>query len=278
MGPWSPSSKSHVASMTEGDFFAHELSVTVGSDETFSIEFEGKDGKRTLKTGIKLTTGDVIDGTFLSVSKLQEYFEREMAECKEQDILLSLHLKATMMKVSDPILFGYAVRVFFKELWAKHGTTLDEIGADPNNGFGDIVGKVARLPEAERKRIEATIQECYTSRPRLAMVDSTRGITNLHVPSDTIIDASMPAMIRGMDGLGGGMWCPDSRPGANDSHLEDTKALIPDRCYSGVFKESVEFCKKNGAFDPATMGSVPNVGLMAQKAEEYGSHDKTFEA
>merc|ERR1719331_3726584 len=201
-----------------------------------------------------------------------------MADCKEQDILLSLHLKATMMKVSDPIMFGHCVKVFFKDLFAKHGAKFAELGVNPNNGFGDVEKKIAKLPEAERKAIEEDIKACYASRPRLAMVDSSRGITNLHVPSDVIIDASMPAMIRGMDGLGGGMWCPDSSPGANDSHLEDTKAMIPDRCYAGIFRETIDFCKANGAFDVTKMGSVPNVGLMAQKAEEYGSHDKTFQA
>jgi len=278
MGPWSKDSKTHIASMSEGDFFACEKSTTLSADETFSIEFEGKDGKKTMKEGIKLTTGDVLDSTFMSAAKLQEYFEKEMTECKEQGLLLSLHLKATMMKVSDPIIFGFAVKVFFKDLWTAHGETLARIGANPNNGFADVLGKIATLPEAERKEIEAKIEECYASRPRLAMVDSTKGITNLHVNSDVIIDASVPAMIRGMDGLGGGMWSPDSKPGANDSHLEDTKALIPDRCYSGIFKETVDFCKENGAFDVTTMGTVPNVGLMALKAEEYGSHPCTFQS
>lgn len=225
-----------------------------------------------------MTAGEVCDSTSMSVKALQEFFEKEMQDCKAQDILLSLHLKATMMKVSDPIMFGHCVKVFFKDLFAKHSAVFAELGVNPNNGFGDVVGKISQLPEEKRKEIEADIEACYASRPKLAMVNSNRGITNLHVPSDVIIDASMPSMIRGMDGLGGGMWCPDSAPGAKDSHLVDTKALIPDRCYAGVFKEAVAFCKENGAFDPATMGSVPNVGLMALKAEEYGSHDKTFEA
>lgn len=279
MGPWSADSKSHVSSMTEGDFFVNEKSVTLAADDEFTIEFVPKEGdKKVMKTGIKLTAGDVIDSTFLSATKLQEFFEKEMTECKEQDLLLSLHLKATMMKISDPIIFGYAVKVFFKDLFSKHGDKLNEIGANPNNGFGDVLGKVKALPEAERAPIEATIKECFASRPRLAMVDSSKDITGLHVPSDVIIDASMPSMIRGMDGLGGGMWSPDSAPGANDSKLEDTKALIPDRCYAGIFKETIDYCKKNGAFDPTTMGSVPNVGLMALKAEEYGSHPCTFQA
>merc|ERR1719394_1800730 len=183
-----------------------------------------------------------------------------------------------MMKISDPIMFGFCVKIFFKDLFAKHAAIFEELGVNPNNGFGDVIKKIESLPVEKEAEILADIDACYASRPKLAMVDSNRGITNLHVPSDVIIDASMPAMIRGMDGLGGGMWCPDSTPGAKDSHLCDTKALIPDRSYAGVFAQSVEFCKKNGAFDPATMGSVPNVGLMAQKAEEYGSHDKTFEA
>merc|ERR1711957_1152083 len=225
-----------------------------------------------------MTAGEVCDSSCISVKALQAFYEKEMTECKEQDILLSLHLKATMMKVSDPIIFGHAVKVFFKDLFAKHGAVFTELGVNVNNGFGDLVGKLGGLPEEKRKEIEADIDACYATRPKLAMVNSNRGITNLHVPSDVIIDASMPSMIRGMDGLGGGMWCPDSKPGARDSHLQDTKALIPDRCYAPVFKEPVEYCKKHGAFDPATMGSVPNVGLMALKAEEYGSHPTTFEA
>merc|ERR1719359_42872 len=187
-------------------------------------------------------------------------------------------MKCTMMKVSDPIVFGHCVEVFFKDLFDKHKDQFAEIGVNVRNGFGDVVGKIGTLPEDKKAEILADIDACYASRPKLAMVNSDRGITNLHVPSDIIIDNSMPSMIRGMDGLGGGMWCPDSAPGARDSHLCDTKAMIPDRCYAGVFKETIDFCKENGAFDPATLGSVPNVGLMAQKAEEYGSHDKTFQA
>lgn len=279
MGPWNRDSKTHVAHMTGGDFFGSEQSVTIDAEKNLRIEHVAADGTVTvLKQGLKMTAGEVCDSTFMSVKALQEYFEREMQDCKEQDILLSLHLKATMMKVSDPIMFGHCVKVFFKDLFAKHGALFAELGVNPNNGFGDVVGKIGQLPEEKRKEVEADIEACFASRPKLAMVNSNRGITNLHVPSDVIIDASMPSMIRGMDGLGGGMWCPDSAPGAKDSHLVDTKALIPDRCYAGVFKEAVAFCKENGAFDPATMGSVPNVGLMALKAEEYGSHDKTFEA
>jgi len=279
MGPWSKDSKTHVAHMTEGDFFSSEQSVTIDAEQNVRIEHVAADGTvKVLKDNLKMTAGEVLDSTAMSVKALEAFFEKEMIDCKEQDILLSLHLKATMMKVSDPIMFGHAVKVFFKDLFAKHDATFAELGVNPNNGFGDVIGKIATLPEEKRKEIEADIDACFASRPKLAMVNSDRGITNLHVPSDVIIDASMPSMIRGMDGLGGGMWCPDSAPGARDSHLVDTKALIPDRCYAGVFKEAVAFCKENGAFDPTTMGSVPNVGLMALKAEEYGSHDKTFEA
>jgi len=201
--------------------------------------------------------GEVLDATFMSKKELCAFYEKEMKDCKEKDILLSLHLKATMMKVSDPILFGHCVSVFFKDVFEKHAAVFAEIGVNVNNGFGDVVAKVATLPADKKAEIEADIEAAYASRPRLAMVNSDKGITNLHVPSDMIIDASMPAMIRGMDGLGGGMWTPDSKPGARDSHLEPTKALIPDRCYAGVFKVAVDFCKANGAFDVSTMGTVP---------------------
>mmetsp|Transcript_52967 Transcript_52967/g.140813 ORF Transcript_52967/g.140813 Transcript_52967/m.140813 type:complete len:752 (+) Transcript_52967:105-2360(+) len=279
MGPWSSTSKTHVAHMTEGDFYANEQSAVMDSETTVNIVFEGADGStRTLKENLKLEAAEVLDATFMSKKALCAYYEREIEDCKKQDILLSLHLKATMMKVSDPIIFGHAVTVFFKDVFEKHKATFEEMGADATQGFGDVLKKISKLPEGKQQEIMADIDAVYAARPKLAMVDSNRGITNLHVPSDIIVDASMPSMIRGMDGLGGGMWCPDSEPGAKDSHLCDTKALIPDRCYAGVFKETVEFCKTNGAFDPATMGSVPNVGLMAKKAEEYGSHDKTFEA
>jgi len=279
MGPWKQDSKTHVCSMSDGDFFGSEKSTTFSAADVVKIVHEDASGnQKVMKEGIKLEKGEVMDATFMDVEKLQAFFEKEMTECKQQGILLSLHMKATMMKVSDPIIFGYAVKVFFKDVFAKHAQTFRKLGVDANNGFGDVLAKIGALPESERKIIEADIETCYASRPRLAMVDSSKGISNLHVPSDVIIDASMPSMIRGMDGLGGGMWCPDSKPGANDSQLQDTKALIPDRCYAGVFRETIEFCKKNGAFDPATMGSVPNVGLMALKAEEYGSHPTTFQA
>jgi isocitrate dehydrogenase len=279
MGPWKKDSKTHVSSMTGNDFFGSEKSVTMTADDTVIIEHVTSDGKVTvLKEGLKLIAGEVLDASCMSVNALKAFFEKEIADCKAKDILLSLHLKATMMKVSDPIMFGHCVKVYFKELFAKHEATFKELGVNVNNGFGDVVAKIKSLPEEKQKEIEADIDACYAKMPKLAMVDSNRGITNLHVPSDIIIDASMPSMIRGMDGLGGGMWCPDSKKGAKDSHLCDTKAMIPDRCYADVFRVSVDFCKQYGAFDPTTMGSVPNVGLMAQKAEEYGSHDKTFEA
>jgi isocitrate dehydrogenase len=277
MGPWSKDSKTHVSHMSDGDFFGSEQSYTCPADAEVSIEFTPASGPAEVLKTVKVVEGEVIDASFMSCKKLCEFYEEEMQKAKDSDVLLSLHLKATMMKVSDPILFGHCVRVYFKDLLSKHAPLFDELKVNLNNGFGDLVAKIATLPEEQRKEIEADIEACYAARPRLAMVNSDKGITNLHVPSDVIIDASMPSMIRGMDGLGGGMWCPDSKPGARDSHLCDTNALIPDRCYAGVFAETIEFCKTNGAFDPATMGTVPNVGLMAQKAEEYGSHDKTFE-
>eukprot|EP00927_Polykrikos_kofoidii_P008193 TRINITY_DN1339_c0_g1_i1.p1 TRINITY_DN1339_c0_g1~~TRINITY_DN1339_c0_g1_i1.p1 ORF type:complete len:755 (-),score=144.95 TRINITY_DN1339_c0_g1_i1:198-2462(-) len=279
MGPWSSTSKTHVAHMKQGDFFGSEKSVVIKKEDTLKIEHVASDGSITvLKDGIKVLPGEVFDGSCMSVKELSKFYEEEIEAAKKQDVLLSLHLKATMMKVSDPILFGHCVKVFFKDLFEKHAQTFKEAGVNPNLGFGDVLKKIEKLPEGKREEIRVDIEACYAKRPKLAMVDSNRGITNLHVPSDVIIDASMPAMIRGMDGMGGGMWCPDSKAGAKDSHLCDTKAMIPDRCYAGVFHEAIEFCKKNGAFDPSTMGSVPNVGLMAQKAEEYGSHDKTFQA
>jgi len=279
MGPWKSDSKTHVSHMEGGDFFDNEKSVVLDADTTVRIEHVAADGSTTvLKKGIKLVKDEVMDATFMDVAKLQAFFEKEIADTKQKGLLLSLHLKATMMKVSDPIMFGYCVKVYFKDLFTKHAATFKELGVNVNNGFGDIISKIEKLPADKKAEIEKDIEACYASQPKLAMVNSDKGITNLHVPSDVIIDASMPSMIRGMDGLGGGMWCPDSKPGARDSHLQDTKALIPDRCYAPVFKETVEYCKKNGAFDPATMGSVPNVGLMALKAEEYGSHPTTFEA
>ena len=267
MGAWSKDSKSHVAHMQQGDFYGSEQSVTLKEADTVSIVLEQNDGGQlVLKQGLKLLAGEIIDAAVMSKHELTAFFEREIEAARKEDVLLSLHLKATMMKVSDPIMFGHAVKVFYKDVFAKHGETLRELGVDVNNGLGDVYAKIAKLPAEQKAAIEADIAAVYQSRPELAMVNSDKGITNLHVPSDVIIDASMPAAIRSS----GQMWGPDGQ-------LKDTKALIPDRCYAGVYQETISFCKEHGAFDPATMGSVPNVGLMAQKAEEYGSHDKTFE-
>ncbi|WP_335921226.1 NADP-dependent isocitrate dehydrogenase [Shewanella chilikensis] len=267
MGAWSKDSKSHVAHMQQGDFYGSEQSVTLKDADTVNIVLEQNDGGQlVLKQGLELLAGEVIDAAVMSKRELTAFFEREIEAARQEDVLLSLHLKATMMKVSDPIMFGHAVKVFYKDVFAKHGETLRELGVDVNNGLGDVYAKIAKLPAEQKAAIEADIAAVYQSRPELAMVNSDKGITNLHVPSDVIIDASMPAAIRSS----GQMWGPDGQ-------LKDTKALIPDRCYAGVYQETIDFCKEHGAFDPATMGSVPNVGLMAQKAEEYGSHDKTFE-
>ncbi|MCA0950519.1 NADP-dependent isocitrate dehydrogenase [Shewanella chilikensis] len=267
MGAWSKDSKSHVAHMQQGDFYGSEQSVTLKDADTVNIVLEQNDGGQlVLKQGLELLAGEIIDAAVMSKRELTAFFEREIEAARQEDVLLSLHLKATMMKVSDPIMFGHAVKVFYKDVFAKHGETLRELGVDVNNGLGDVYAKIAKLPAEQKAVIEADIAAVYQSRPELAMVNSDKGITNLHVPSDVIIDASMPAAIRSS----GQMWGPDGQ-------LKDTKALIPDRCYAGVYQETISFCKEHGAFDPATMGSVPNVGLMAQKAEEYGSHDKTFE-
>ncbi|WP_251767063.1 NADP-dependent isocitrate dehydrogenase [Shewanella indica] len=267
MGAWSKDSKSHVAHMQQGDFYGSEQSVTLKDADTVNIVLEQNDGGQlVLKQGLELLAGEIIDAAVMSKRELTAFFEREIEAARQEDVLLSLHLKATMMKVSDPIMFGHAVKVFYKDVFAKHGETLRELGVDVNNGLGDVYAKIAKLPAEQKAAIEADIAAVYQSRPELAMVNSDKGITNLHVPSDVIIDASMPAAIRSS----GQMWGPDGQ-------LKDTKALIPDRCYAGVYQETIDFCKEHGAFDPATMGSVPNVGLMAQKAEEYGSHDKTFE-
>ncbi|MCR6652506.1 MAG: NADP-dependent isocitrate dehydrogenase [Cellvibrionaceae bacterium] len=267
MGKWSADSKSHVASMNGGDFYGSEKSVTVNAPTKIAIQHVAKDGKTTeLKKAFALLAGEIIDASVLSKKALCEYLVKEIDAAKNEGVLLSLHLKATMMKVSDPIIFGHAVKVFYKPVFDKHGALLAELGVDPNNGIGDLYAKIQSLPQDQRAALEADIQACYQQRPELAMVNSDKGITNLHVPSDVIIDASMPAAIRSS----GQMWGADGK-------LHDTKALVPDRCYAGVYQETIDFCKKNGAFDPRTMGSVPNVGLMAQKAEEYGSHDKTFE-
>ena len=267
MGAWASDSKAHVASMTGGDFFGNEQSVTIPAATTAKIEFVGADGATTvLKDGLKLSAGEILDGTFMSRKALVAFLESTVADAKAQGVLWSIHLKATMMKVSDPIIFGHAVRAFFKPVFETHAATLAKAGVDVNNGFGDLVAKIALLPEHERTSIEADIKAVYAGNPAIAMVDSDKGITNLHVPSDVIVDASMPAMIR----EGGKMWNAAGK-------TQDAKAVIPDRSYAGIYQAVVDFCRKNGAFDPKTMGSVPNVGLMAQKAEEYGSHDKTFE-
>ncbi|ENM5749026.1 NADP-dependent isocitrate dehydrogenase [Vibrio mimicus] len=266
MGAWSKDSKSHVASMSDKDFFGSEKSVTVSGATKVAIEFVGKDGAvKVLKKPFALQDKEIIDTSVMSKKALIAFFEKEIADAKAQDVLFSLHMKATMMKVSDPVIFGHAVKVYYKAVFDKYGQLFDQLGVDVNNGLGDVYAKIQSLPEAQRAEIEEAIQAVYATQPALAMVDSDRGITNLHVPSDVIVDASMPAMIR----TSGQMWGPDGKQ-------KDTKATIPDRCYAGVYQTVIDFCKQNGAFDPTTMGSVPNVGLMAQKAEEYGSHDKTF--
>ena len=268
MGAWAADSKSHVANMTNNDFFGSEQSVTVEAATDTKIEFVAENGDVTLlKASTPLLAGEVMDSSVLSVATLRSFIEAEIADAKAQGVLFSLHMKATMMKVSDPIIFGHTVAVFYKDVLTKHADLFAELGVDVNNGIGDVYAKIAALSADKQAEINADFDAVYAARPALAMVDSDKGITNLHVPSDVIIDASMPAMIRGS----GQMWNAEGKQ-------QDTKAVIPDRCYAGIYQETIEFCKKNGAFDPTTMGTVPNVGLMAQKAEEYGSHDKTFEA
>jgi isocitrate dehydrogenase len=268
MGKWTTDSKTHVATMGDGDFRSNEKSVTIEKDGNVRIELVGKDGSTTvLKEKVPVLAGEVLDGTFMSVAKLNDFLAREVDDAKDKGVLFSLHMKATMMKVSDPIIFGHAVKVFFKDVFDKHGAKLEAAGANVNDGFGSVTAAIASLPEDERAAIEKDIEAAYAGRPDLAMVNSDKGITNLHVPSDVIIDASMPAMIR----TSGHMWNKD---GAEQA----CKAVIPDSSYAGVYAAVIDDCIEHGAFDPTTMGSVPNVGLMAQKAEEYGSHDKTFEA
>lgn len=268
MGKWSADSKTTVGTMGKDDFFSNEKSVCVADATEIKIEFTGKDGStKTLLPKLALKAGEIMDATKLSKKALVAFFEQQIAKAKADGVLFSLHMKATMMKVSDPIIFGHAVSVFFKDLIAKHAATLAEIGVNFNNGFGDLIAKLDKLPADKKAEIEADIQAAYASGPALAMVNSDKGITNLHVPSDVIVDASMPAMIRG----GGKMWNAAGKE-------QDTLAVIPDSCYAGIYQATIDFCKKNGALDPKTMGSVPNVGLMAQAAEEYGSHNKTFEA
>ena len=268
MGTWAKDSKTDVAHMNADDFYGTEVSTILEKEDNFKISFVGKDGKETvLKASLPLEKGEVVDATKLSAKALQEFYQKGIDEAKKRDVLLSLHLKATMMKVSDPIMFGFAVKVYFKDLIAKHSELFNSLGVNFNNGLGDLYSKLDQVDSSKKAEIEADIAAVYASQPRLAMVNSAKGITNLHVPSDVIIDASMPAMIRG----GGKMWNKEDKE-------EDTLAMIPDRCYATTYQIIIDDCKKNGALDPKTMGSVPNVGLMAKKAEEYGSHDKTFQA
>ena len=267
MGAWTADSKTHVATMTEGDFAHNEKSVTLANATTVRIQHIATNGESTvLKEKISLLAGEIIDATTLSKKALLSFLETEIADAKKQNVLFSLHMKATMMKVSDPIIFGHAVKVFFKDLFAKHQEVFDEIGVNVNNGFGHLTNSLENLPTDKKNEILADIETIFSNNPAVAMVDSDKGITNLHVPSDIIIDASMPAMIR----TSGQMWNAAGEQ-------QDTKAVIPDSSYAGIYTATIDFCKKHGAFDPTTMGTVPNVGLMAQKAEEYGSHDKTFE-
>jgi isocitrate dehydrogenase len=267
LGGWTADSKAHVAAMSRGDFASNEKSVTMAPATAVRIEFTDEAGKTTvLRDNVALEAGEVIDGTFMSRAALVSFLEAQMEDARRQGVLFSIHLKATMMKVSDPIIFGFVVRTFFRDVFDKHAATLEEIAVDPNNGLGDLYSKIPHLPTAKRVEIEADIQACYARRPGLAMVNSEKGITNLHVPSDVIIDASIPAMIRDS----GQMWGADGK-------LHEAKAVIPDHSYAALYHETIEHCKRHGAFDPRTMGSVPNVGLMAQQAEEYGSHDKTFQ-
>ena len=266
MGAWTANSKSHVSSMSEGDFYGTETSTTMSEAGVASIVLRDYDGATTLlRDGIALQKGEIIDAASMSMSKLKEFLAAQINEAKEQGVLFSLHMKATMMKVSDPIMFGACVEVFFADVFNTYSTEFNELGVDVSNGLGDVYAKIATLSKDKRNEIENAIDAAIANGPDLAMVNSDKGITNLHTPSDVIIDASMPAMIR----TSGQMWDKEGKG-------KDAKAVIPDRCYSGIYQATIDFCKENGALDPTTMGSVSNVGLMAQKAEEYGSHDKTF--
>jgi len=266
MGIWSRASRTHVASMSKGDFYESEQSLIMRKAGDVRIEFTSSDGStKVMKDSVPLLEGEVIDSSFMSTSALREYFENEIELARKEDLLLSLHLKATMMKISDPVIFGHCVSVFFKKAFEKHAALFEELGVNPNNGLGDVYDKIEALPRTRRKEVEMDIEACYKERPWLAMVNSAKGITNLHVPSDVIVDASMPVVIRDS----GQMW-------NKDDQLEDTKCLIPDRCYAPMYQEVISFVKSKGQFDVSTMGNVSNVGLMAKKAEEYGSHDKTF--
>ncbi|MEO8035452.1 MAG: NADP-dependent isocitrate dehydrogenase [Acidobacteriota bacterium] len=267
LGAWTGDSKAEVATMSDGDFFGNEQSIVIDAGGAFRIELASREGRTTiLKDGLTATPGEILDGTFMSVKALRKFYQEQIEEARDHGQLLSLHLKATMMKVSDPILFGHAVQVFFTDVFEKHAAALKEAGVDPNLGLGDLYKKIQSLPKAKRAEVEADIKATYAKRPALAMVDSDNGITNLHASNDVIVDASMPVVVRDS----GKMWNAEGK-------LQDTRALIPDRCYSTLYGEIIENCKKFGALDPATMGSVPNVGLMAQKAEEYGSHPTTFQ-
>jgi isocitrate dehydrogenase len=267
MGKWTADIQSHVSCMSDGDFFHNEKSVRVESAGTYRIEFKDQSGNTAvLKSDAPLQADEIIDATFMSKKKLVAFLENQVQDAKDKNVLFSLHMKATMMKVSDPIIFGHAVKAFFKPVFEKHGQTLNEIGVDVRNGFGDLISKIGTLSADKKEAIEADIKDCFENGPAIAMVNSEKGITNLHVPSDVIVDASMPAMIRNS----GRMWNKDNK-------AVDTKAVLPDSSYATIYQTMIDFCKKNGAFDPVTMGTVPNVGLMAQAAEEYGSHDKTFE-
>ena len=267
LSPWSPDSKAHVAHMKAGDFYGNEKSLCLEDGGEFSIQFVGADGKAAaLKSGLKAEKGEIIDGTFMSKKALRRFYAEQMEDAKSAGLLFSLHLKATMMKVSDPVMFGHAVSVFFQDVFDKHAETFKALGVNPNMGLGDLHKKIQSLPAAKQAEINADIKAAYAARPPLAMVDSAKGITNLHVSSDIIVDASMPVVVRDS----GKMWNQEGK-------LQETKAVIPDRCYATIYREIIDDCRKNGAFNPATMGSVPNVGLMAQKAEEYGSHPTTFE-
>lgn len=267
MGEWSQASRTHVAHMRGGDFYSNEQAVTLDKATNARIVFENTKGEQTvLKAELPLLEGEVLDGMFMSKKALCRFFEEVIEDCEKTGVMFSLHVKATMMKISHPIVFGHAVKIFFKDLFDKYGDLFDEIGVNPNNGLSSVMEKIQQLPESRQEQIREDLQACYENRPEIAMVDSIKGITNLHVPSDVIVDASMPAMIRNS----GKMW-------ARDGKLKDTKAVMPESTYATIYQEVINFCKTHGAFDPTVMGTVPNVGLMAQKAEEYGSHDKTFE-
>lgn len=267
MGEWSPASRTHVAHMSGGDFYSNEQSLTLDKATNTRIVFENKKGEQTvLRADLPLLEGEVLDGMFMSKKALCKFFEDAIEDCEKTGVMFSLHVKATMMKISHPIVFGHAVKIYYKELFDQYGDLFEEIGVNPNNGLSSVLEKIKLLPESKQEEIQEALHKTYEHRPEIAMVDSVKGITNLHVPSDVIVDASMPAMIRNS----GKMW-------ARDGKLKDTKAIMPESTYATIYQEAINFCKTHGAFDPTTMGTVPNVGLMAQKAEEYGSHDKTFE-